>query len=429
MVWMQFGFWLCGACIAYTYFIYPGIARILALLLRRKRHYDLALAESVSVVIAALNAENRIVQRIKEFLDMFDSGDIDGEVIIVSDGSTDSTASLARSVSDPRVHVVELSHNQGKAVALSAGCMVASNRILIFGDVRQVWAPNAIEHLLGNFVDQTVGAVSGELVLEAAPGVLRGVGLYWRHEKWLRKQESDIWASVGVTGAICAVRRELFAEIPPGTILDDVYWPMRVVLQGYRVVHDGGALAFDRLPERTKDEFARKVRTLSGNYQLLTLLPAMLVPWKNPVWFQFVSHKVARLAVPWLLISLFIENVLIANVNPVYGIALTFQVMFYCGAVFGLLNVSRWHSRTISTLSSFVVLNAAAWLAFWKWLGGNLDECWYNVNYSALPAPGTELVAGDQIHSDPDGIGGYAKCAVVCNDATWVESGLEGDTV
>ena len=68
-------------------------------------------------------------------------------------------------------------------------------------------------------------------------------------EKWLRRQESLVHSCVGVSGSICAVRRELFRPMPLGTVLDDVYWPLHVVMQGYRVVHDEQAKAFDRLPE------------------------------------------------------------------------------------------------------------------------------------------------------------------------------------
>src|SRR5205085_1989176 len=144
-------------------------------------------------------------------------------------------------------------------------------------------------------------AVSGDLVVIAGPGAVAGVELYWKLEKWLRRQESRVGAQVGVTGAICAVRRELFTPVPPGTILDDVYWPLGVVMRGYRVVHDSRALAYDRLPERVRDEFRRKVRTLAGNFQLAARLPAALLPWRNPIWGQFLSHKLARLVVPWAL--------------------------------------------------------------------------------------------------------------------------------
>ncbi len=100
-------------------------------------------------------------------------------------------------------------------------------------------------------------------MLESAPGVLAGVGVYWRFEKWMRKRESRLGSQVG---AISAGRRSLFTPIPPGTLLDDVYWLMHVALKGYRVVHDDRVLAYDRLPDDPRDDFRRKVRTLAGNF-------------------------------------------------------------------------------------------------------------------------------------------------------------------
>ena len=125
-----------------------------------------------------------------------------------------------------------------------------------------------------------------------------------RYERWLRHNEGQIGSVVGVTGAISAVRRELFRPIPHGTILDDVYWPLQVAMIGYRVVRDPRARAYDSLPERAGDEFRRKVRTLAGNLQLLARLPGALLPWRNPIWLQFISHKVLRLLVPWALATM-----------------------------------------------------------------------------------------------------------------------------
>ncbi len=163
----------------------------------------------------------------------------------------------------------ELPARVGKAAALNAGCALAEHEIIVFADIRQTWEADALLLLLENFADPSVGAVSGDLLLRDADGVLAGVALYWRYEKMLRRLEGRVWSVVGATGAISAVRRQLFCAIPPGTLLDDVYWPLCVALQGFRVIHDRRAIAYDRLPSRTRDEFRRKVRTLSGNFQLL----------------------------------------------------------------------------------------------------------------------------------------------------------------
>jgi len=210
---------------------------------------------------------------------------------------------------------------------------------------------------------------------------LAGVGLYWRYEKWLRRAESRLHSTVGVSGSIAAVRRELFQPIPRGILLDDVYWPLQVVMQGYRVVHDERARAYDCLPERARDEFRRKVRTLSGNYQLVSALPQLLSPRRNPIWVQFVSHKMLRLLVPWLLIGVFLSSALLHGWP--YQLAFWAQLLLFGAALLGLTGVSR--SRIAQTAASFVTLNAAAWLAFWVWVSGGSAAAWSKVHYQRVP--------------------------------------------
>src|SRR5206468_9842808 len=111
--------------------------------------------------------------------------------------------------------------------------------------------------------------------------------------------------------------------------------PMRVVLAGYRVVFNERARAFDRVPIDAEAEARRKVRTLAGNYQLLVLEPRVLVPWRNPVWLQYVSHKLGRLAVPYALLTLFATSILLADTNVFYELALFAQVAFYLLAGYG----------------------------------------------------------------------------------------------
>jgi cellulose synthase/poly-beta-1,6-N-acetylglucosamine synthase-like glycosyltransferase len=312
-------------------------------------------------------------------VDLLHAARVEGEVIVVSDGSTDGTAAAARSVPGGLVRVIEFPDNRGKAVALAAAAAAARHDILVFADARQRWDPSALGHLLQNFADPGVGAVSGELVLESAPGVLAGVGLYWRFEKWLRRQESAARSMVGVTGAISAVRRELFRPPPPGTILDDVYWPLRVAMQGARVVFEARARAFDRLPEKTRDEFRRKVRTLAGNFQLLTLLPAALLPWRNPIWWQFVSHKLLRLAVPWALLGLLVSAAALPGAG--YRAAFAAQVAAYLLALHGIWGGSGAGRRLAAAAAAFLVMNAAAWAAFWVWAGGRTARSWTKVSY------------------------------------------------
>src|SRR5262249_39474146 len=153
----------------------------------------------------------------------------------------------------------------------------------------------------------------GERRTHLASAVAEGVGLYWQYEKTLRRLESSVASMLGATGAIYALRRRLWRPLPEGTILDDVLTPMRTVLLGYRMVFEPGAKAFDAAPIRSEKEMRRKVRTLAGNLQLLGLEPRLLLPVVNPVWVQFVSHKLGRLIVPYALIGAMTASLALAQ--------------------------------------------------------------------------------------------------------------------
>lgn len=372
-------FWSCAVLVAYTYFLYPLLLVLLNIALGRARPLA-PVQTTVSFLIPVHNEEQNLARRLDELTRLLQIAGVTGEIIVISDASTDRSVEIARQYSDRGVRVLEMPEKLGKAAALTAGAALAQHDVLVFADARQRWAEDTLTRLLENFADPTVGAVSGDLVLESAPGVLAGVGMYWRFEKWLRKQESRLGSQVGVTGAISACRRSLFRPIPPGTLLDDVYWPMHVVLQGYRVVHDERALAYDRLPENPRDEFRRKVRTLAGNFQLVMLLPfTALLPFGNRVWWQWVSHKLLRLVVPWALIAMYATTMF--HVDYWYTVLFWVQTGGYGLGVLGMIPAIGTRVRLLGAAASFLVLNAAAWLAFWVWISGRAGKSWHKVQY------------------------------------------------
>lgn len=373
-------FWACVLLVVYTYVVYPLAIWLVASVRRCPVKPKGTIPATVSFVMAARNEGARIAERIEELKQQLDSAGVEGEVLVVLDGPEDSDALVEQMAADRRVQVLTLPRNQGKAAAISEGAKQAKYEILALADVRQRWQDDALKRLLENFCDPQVGAVSGDLVLQANQGVAEGVGLYWRYEKWLRRNEALVDSVVGVTGSISAVRRELFDGVPAGTILDDVYWPLKVVMRGYRVQHDHRARAFDRLPERARDEFRRKIRTLCGSFQLVTWLPTALVPWKNRTWWQFLSHKLMRLAVPWLLLGAFAASGAIDG--SVYRWLFWGQVGLYSLLLLGIATGTAGRHRVSSAAASFAMLNVAAWLAFWVWVSGNGSKSWSVARYS-----------------------------------------------
>jgi cellulose synthase/poly-beta-1,6-N-acetylglucosamine synthase-like glycosyltransferase len=320
--------------LAYTIAGYPLLQALLARL--RPNPSDAAEpAETdafVSVVICARDEGPRIAARIDNLLAM-DYPAERMEVIVVSDGSVDGTDEAVLGYGDPRVRLIRREIPAGKAAALNAGVAAASHDLLLLGDARQTFAPDVARLLLSHFRDPEVGAVSGRLEIrpESGSGAASGVGSsYWSLEVRLRADEAASGSVIGVTGAVYALRKECFTPLPEGTVLDDLLIPMRAALKGYRILYDTRAVAVDAKPVSDAGETTRKVRTLYGNLQLLHLAPELFLPWKNPLWFRFVSHKILRLFLP----------------------------LFFAGTLAFSLPAGGW-------LTWFGALQAVGWLAAW----------------------------------------------------------------
>ena len=295
------------------------------------------------------------------------------DVVVVSDGSSDRTPDiLADYARDPRVRSLMKPASQGKAAGLNDAIKLATGEVLMFTDARQQIESSALRLLIENFADPDVGAVSGELMLgDPVSGETgKGMGLYWRVEKKIRELESASGSVVGATGAIYCARRSLLqsSPLPEGTILDDVLIPMQVVRQGSRVIFDSRARAWDSPDLGEGREFSRKVRTLSGNYQLLQLAPWLLSS-QNQIRFEFISHKLSRLAVPIALVALLIASLFLPQ--PLYRAVLFAQLAFYALSLTALAGIKIGPlSRIADPARTFVVLNSAAMVAFVNFVTG-----------------------------------------------------------
>jgi cellulose synthase/poly-beta-1,6-N-acetylglucosamine synthase-like glycosyltransferase len=353
-------FWSAAALIGYAYVLYP----LLVLLLARwsgRAPRAAPCTPSLTVIIAAYNESARIGARVRDVLAQDYPRD-KLRVIVVDDGSSDGTWKAAET-GDPRVRVIRLAYNVGKAAALGIAIESSDTDIIAFADARQRFAPQALRKLMEPFADPRIGAVSGERVSDSAPGTAADIGLYWRMEKVLRDNEARLGWVHGVSGAIHALRRELAKAPPPGTILDDMYLPLSVVFAGKRVAVAREAIALDRASSDAWEEFRRKLRTLAGNWQLLARLPRLANPVANPVFFAWFSHKFLRLIVPWALLAMPIACAFEWQ-HPFYRAALLVQLAGYAGAAFALLR-PRFGARVplLRTIGSFVMLNAAALLS------------------------------------------------------------------
>jgi len=368
---MKYIFWFAASFVGYSYFGYPVWLWLRSRWSPRPVRRSSA-TPSVSAVMVVRNEEAIIARKLDNLLTL-DYPQDKLDVVVVSDGSSDGTAAvLAEFAGNPRVKTLLKPASQGKAAGLNDAIRLATGDVLLFTDARQQIDSEALRLLIENFADIEVGAASGELMLgDPTTGETgKGMGLYWRVEKKIRELESASGSVAGATGAIYCARRSLLAAspLPEGTILDDVLLPMQVARQGSRVIFDARARAWDSPDLGDGREFSRKVRTLTGNYQLLQIAPWLLRA-ENPIRFEFMSHKLSRLAVPFALLALLIASV--ALPSPFYRVALAAQIAFYALSLIALSNFKIGPlSRIADPARTFVVLNSAAVIAFVNFVTG-----------------------------------------------------------
>jgi biofilm PGA synthesis N-glycosyltransferase PgaC len=343
---------------AFLIYVLAGYPLLLAMYARLfpRRITKHPAARRVSVIVPVRNGVRWIEAKVQSILASNYPAEL-LDVLVVSDGSNDGTNELIELYPDSRVRLFALPSG-GKAVAVSHGLENATGEIVVLTDVRQMFDREAIARLVACFADEAVGVVTGELVIRAGSSREEfNTGLYWRYEKWIRRNLSRIDAMPGATGCIYAIRRELAAAIPAGTLLDDVYLPLRAVFKGFRIYFEDAAKAYD-VPASLELEFWRKVRTQAGVYQILFRFPQLLWPG-NRMFFHFLSHKIGRLLLPFALIAVAVGSFGLPQAWR--DAALAAQAAFYGAALLDSIVPERTALKWItSVVRAFVVLVAAA---------------------------------------------------------------------
>ena len=374
---LQIAFWLNILGLAYIFAGYP-----LVVWWKSRTSWTTLVKQNVerpdSIVIVAHNEAHSLPRKLCSLL-ASTRADWIREILIGSDGSTDDTAAILAVFPDARVKCFDFAERRGKPAVLNELVPQCQSEFVLLADARQEFAPDCLERLLENFTDPTVGVVSGELVLRAddnATTAAQGIGFYWKYEKFIRRCES-LWRGVpGATGACYLIRKALFQPIPPQTILDDVAIPMQAVASGYRCLFEPAAQVFDDPSKSSGQESVRKRRTIAGVVQLMQLFPAWLSPFRNPLWFEFVSHKLLRLLAPALMVLALGMNLMLMSV-PIYWAILNVQVVFYVSAAVGWLFQQRGRGSSLFGPSlMFVTLNLTTTLALWDAFRANYRVTW-----------------------------------------------------
>lgn len=370
-------FWVAAAFILYVYLGYPALLAFLATFCRRVKpksdYYP-----PLSILITAYNEEANIRCKIEETLKL-DYPPDRMEILVLSDASTDQTDSIVRSFKDPPVRLLRMEKRRGKTHAQNEGVKASNGDIIVFSDATASYCPLVLRFLACNYRDPTVGAVSGcyqyvDHQGDSPTGL--GMILFWNYENLIKTFQNRIRTITGCCGCIYSIRKGLYEELPDH-ITSDLVQPLRVIKQGYRVVFEDRALAYEETTKSTSEEFLMRVRVVSGAIFGILSVAELLNPLKYGwVSFQLLSHKILRWLVPLFLLVLLCSSTILALEPGKFRLFLYFQVLFYLLALLSAWwPINRWW-KPLTIPLYFCTLNAAALISFLQVIRGRHYATW-----------------------------------------------------
>ncbi len=372
-------FWVAIALLVYAQVGYPLLLALLGRAIGSRRPPTASALEAtpladelprVTAVIAAYNEQDVIAQRIAN-LRSLDYPAQRLQVIVASDGSSDTTAQRARAAGADLV--LELARG-GKIRAQDAAVTQASGELLVFSDANATWQPDALRRLVSAFVDPAVGYVCGDVRFLDAGGTNQE-GLYWRYEMWLRRMESALGSVTSGNGAIYATRRDSYLNVDP-LAGHDLSFPFNMVKRGWRAIYVTEARATEKMAPTIEGEFARKRRMARRTWPTVFTSGLLSPRGYSPLYALMIfSHRILRYLVPFLHGLALAANIALVGRGPIYIATLALQALLLVAAVLAPLVPAR----PLLVARYYVVTNWALAAGLWDWLRGERSPVWETV--------------------------------------------------
>ena len=359
---MEFVFWLCLSLILYVYLGYP-LLLLSGFLGRRRIVPRRGILPSLSIIVPAHNEERMIRAKLQNLLSQ-DYPPDKLEILVGDDGSTDATAGIVRDFQHRGIRLFNSEIRRGKSAVQNQLVARANGEILVFTDADCLLPTNALRVIVEHFAADDVALVTNcaTILNNDETGIVKGEGLYWKYERWLRCEESDRGLLAMASGSLFSMRRLLWTPLDPN-VGDDFVLPLRVAKAGFRNILETRVSAATQLTQNQAHSMLRmKMRIISKDLYGLLCNAACLNPFQvGPVAISLWSHKLLRWAVPYFLLGLFLSNIFLARQN-FYSLFLVAQLTFYLVSVAGLLFRGLQSRFPLSAFSSFCLVNFASLL-------------------------------------------------------------------
>lgn len=376
-------FWFSISVLVYVYLAYPLLIWVVSFCVRRPAARPPSPEPTVCLFITANDEAQVIEAKLRNALALdYPAHKLD--VVVASDGSVDGTNEIVQGFAPYGIRLFAFPERRGKIAAINDAIGAVTAEIVVFSDANTLLELNAVRALVENFVDDTIGAVSGDVRLEGYRAALASSeDLYYRYERWLQGCESRIGTMVGVDGALYAVRRSLFVAPPSDTILDDMAIPMGVARAGRRIIFEPLARGHERGAETAMEEFARKARVVAGAVQFLKRRESAVPRRNRQLLVAMLSHKALRWLSPLFALLALISSVALAPASDLFLFIAVGQVVFMLAGLAGCWPRLR-RLETISLAYYFWLIQAAAAVGFVRGLLGHQSVTWRRFNRASV---------------------------------------------
>jgi cellulose synthase/poly-beta-1,6-N-acetylglucosamine synthase-like glycosyltransferase len=306
---------------AYPYALYPALLGLLASL-RPPRPgpppMPLERWPAVSICIPVYNEAAVIAATLEAILEI-DYPAESRQIVVISDASTDDTDAIVARFAARGVTLIRIPERRGKTAAENAARSELVGEIVVNTDASVRVHPAAIKHLVAALADPGVGLASARDVSVARldTPVNAGEAAYVGYEMWVRDLETTISGIVGASGCLYAIRAILHAEYLPEALSRDFAATLVTRERGYRAVSVPEAICYVPRSASLRQEYRRKVRTMSRGLATLLYKRRLLDPFRFGAFaWMLASHKLLRWLVPWAAVVMMAALALAAPADP-----------------------------------------------------------------------------------------------------------------
>jgi cellulose synthase/poly-beta-1,6-N-acetylglucosamine synthase-like glycosyltransferase len=370
------------AVLVYIYVGYPLALRALVLLRGARPVKRAPVTPPLSLVISAYNERDVIRAKLENALSLSYPREA-LEIVVISDASDDGTDDIVREFAQQGVKLARQPERRGKTAGLNRTVPTLRGDVVVFSDANAMYEPDALLKLARNFADPQVGCVTGEARYLAGEKNAADAGerVYWNYEIQIKRLETSLGSMVGGDGAIYAIRRELWRELPENAI-NDFLNPLQIVSAGWRAVYEPDAVCYEETAGDTKSEYRRRVRIVSRSWRAVFQSPSVLNPFVVGLFtWSLVSHKMLR----WLS-GLFVAIAAGAGGTLVLRSSANPELIALVGVMAaGTMSLTRLGRNGIAMAGYFSTIYTASLVGVLKGMFGDVSGVWATPRQSTEP--------------------------------------------